>query len=100
MSEKVDQEFVEYVVKSIVDHHEDVTTDRVVDEMGVLITLRVNTEDLGKVIGKKGQTINSIRTVLRALGMKSKARINLKLEEPDRPEREEKSETPSETQAE
>jgi len=85
MKEKVDQEFVEYIVKSIVDYPEDVKTERVVDEMGVLITLKVNTEDLGKVIGKKGQTINSIRTVLRALGMKSKARINLKLEEPERP---------------
>ena len=93
MSEKVDQEFVEYIVKSIVDHPEDVTTDRTVDEMGVLITLKVNDEDLGKVIGKKGQTINSVRTVLRALGMKSKARINLKLEEPNRPERQESEET-------
>jgi hypothetical protein len=89
MAEKADQEFVEYIVKSIVDNPEDVNTERVLDEMGVLITLRVNTEDLGKVIGKKGQTINSIRTVLRAMGMKSKARINLKLEEPDRPAQEE-----------
>jgi hypothetical protein len=96
MAEKVDQEFVEYIVKSIVDNPEDVSTERVLDEMGVLITLRVNTEDLGKVIGKKGQTINSIRTVLRAMGMKGKARINLKLEEPDRPAVEEKSETPTE----
>jgi len=95
MSEKVDQEFVEYIVKSIVDHPEDVTTDRTVDEMGVLITLKVNDEDLGKVIGKKGQTINSVRTVLRALGMKSKARINLKLEEPNRPERQESEEAPA-----
>lgn len=95
--EKVDQEFVEYIVKSIVDHPEDVSTERVLDEMGVLITLKVNDEDLGKVIGKKGQTINSIRTVLRAMGMKSKARINLKLEEPNRPAQEEpKAETPAE----
>ncbi|MDD3773793.1 MAG: KH domain-containing protein [Patescibacteria group bacterium] len=93
--EKVDQEFVEYIVKSIVDHPEDVSTERVLDEMGVLITLKVNDEDLGKVIGKRGQTINSIRTVLRAMGMKSKARINLKLEEPNRP-MEEKPETPVE----
>lgn len=97
MAEKVDQEFVEYIVKSIVDHPEDVSTERTLDEMGVLITLKVNTEDLGKVIGKKGQTINSIRTVLRAMGMKSKARINLKLDEPDRPQQiEEKPATPVE----
>ncbi len=81
-----DQEFVEYVVKAIVDHPEDVKTERRVDEMGVLITLKVNPEDLGKVIGKKGQTINAIRTVLRVIGIKNKARINLKLEEPQKAE--------------
>jgi len=79
----MDQEFVEYIVKAIVDHPEDVKTERKVDEMGVLIILKVNSEDIGKVIGKKGQTINSIRTVLRVLGMKNKARVNLKLEEPE-----------------
>ncbi|MCD6194642.1 KH domain-containing protein [bacterium] len=81
-----DQEFVEYVAKAIVDHPEDVKTDRRVDEMGVLITLKVNPEDLGKVIGKKGQTINAVRTVLRVIGLKNKARINLKLEEPEKKE--------------
>jgi len=81
--EIMDQEFVEYIVKAIVDHPEDVKTERKVDEMGVLIILKVNSEDIGKVIGKKGQTINSIRTVLRVLGMKNKARVNLKLEEPE-----------------
>ena len=54
--------------------------------MGVLITLKVNPEDLGKVIGKKGQTINAVRTVLRVIGLKNKARINLKLEEPEKKE--------------
>lgn len=81
-----DQEFVEYVAKAIVDHPEDVKTERRVDEMGVLITLKVNPEDLGKVIGKKGQTINAIRAVLRVIGLKNKARINLKLEEPEKKE--------------
>jgi len=79
-----DQEFVEYVVKAIVDHPEDVKTERKVDEMGVLISLKVNPEDVGQVIGKKGLTINSIRNILRVVGMKNKARINLKLEEPQR----------------
>jgi len=80
-----DQEFVEYILKAIVDNPNDVKTDRKVDEMGVLISAKVNPEDVGKVIGKKGQTINSIRTVLRVLGMKNKARVNLKLEEPEKP---------------
>ena len=80
----MDQEFVEYVVKAIVDHPEDVQTERTVDEMGVLITLKVNPEDVGKVIGKRGATINAIRTILRVLGMKNRARVNLKLEEPQK----------------
>ncbi|MCD6421803.1 KH domain-containing protein [bacterium] len=84
MEKKVDQEFVEYVVKAIVDHPEDVQTERTVDEMGVLITLKVNPEDVGKVIGKRGATINAIRTILRVLGMKNRARVNLKLEEPQK----------------
>src|SRR3990172_4472740 len=86
-----DQEFVETVVKAIVDNPSDVKTKRSVDEMGVLIELTVNPEDMGKVIGKEGRTAKSIRTLLRVLGAKNNARVNLKIEEPeggrqDRPE--------------
>lgn len=78
-----DQEFVEYVVRSIVDRPEDVSSERTVDEMGVLITLKVNPQDLGQVIGRQGQTAKSIRTLLRVVGAKNHARVNLKVYEPD-----------------
>lgn len=78
-----DQEFVEYVVKSIVDHPDDVKVDRRVDEMGVLITLSVNPEDMGQVIGRQGATAKSIRTLLRVIGAKNNARVNLKINEPE-----------------
>jgi predicted RNA-binding protein YlqC (UPF0109 family) len=87
-----DQEFVEYVVKALVDNPEKVKVSRTVDEMGVLINLAVDSSDMGKVIGKEGRTAKSIRTLLRVLGAKNNARVNLKIEEPeggrqDRPER-------------
>jgi len=78
-----DQEFVEYVVKSIVDHPDDVKIDRTVDEMGVLITLTVNPEDMGQVIGRQGATAKSVRTLLRVIGAKHNARVNLKINEPE-----------------
>ncbi len=78
-----DQAFVEYVVKAMVDHPDDVSTDRVVDEMGVLITLKVNQEDLGQIIGRQGQTAKSLRTLLRVVGAKNHARVNLKIYEPE-----------------
>ncbi len=78
-----DQEFVEYVVKALVDRPEDVTTERAVDEMGVLITLKVNPADLGQVIGRQGQTAKAIRTLLRVVGAKNHARVNLKIHEPE-----------------
>jgi len=78
-----DQEFVEYVVKCLVDRPEDVKTERAVDEMGVLITLHVNPADLGQVIGRQGQTAKSIRTLLRVVGAKNHARVNLKIYEPE-----------------
>ncbi len=78
-----DQEFVEYVVKGIVDRPEDVSSERTVDEMGVLITLKVNPQDLGQVIGRSGQTAKSIRTLLRVVGAKNHARVNLKIFEPE-----------------
>jgi len=78
-----DQQFVEYVVKSLVDHPDDVKTERTVDEMGVLITLHLNPEDMGQVIGRQGQTAKALRTLLRVVGAKHKARVNLKIVEPE-----------------
>jgi hypothetical protein len=78
-----DQEFVEYVVKSIVDHPDDVKVGRAVDEMGVLLTLTVSPEDMGQVIGRQGATAKSIRTLLRVIGAKNNARVNLKINEPE-----------------
>lgn len=78
-----DQEFVEYVVKSLVDHPDEVKAERTIDEMGVLITLSVNPEDMGQLIGRQGQTAKSIRTLLRVIGAKNDARVNLKILEPE-----------------
>lgn len=78
-----DQEFVEYIVKSIVSHPDDVSTERKVDEMGVLLILKINPEDMGFVVGRQGQTARAIRTLLKIIGAKNNARINLKIEEPE-----------------
>ena len=75
----IDQQFVEYIVKSLVGYPDDVSVERVIDEKGVLLTLTVNPEDLGRVIGKRGVTAQSLRTLLRALGSKNDARYNLKI---------------------
>lgn len=79
----IDQEFLEFVVKSIVNHSEDVTTDRTVDERGVLLTLHVNPEDMGYVIGREGQTARALRILLKIVGAKSNARVNMKIYEPE-----------------
>ncbi|MCC2631678.1 MAG: hypothetical protein K0S20_377 [Patescibacteria group bacterium] len=86
--EVTDQQFVEYVVKAIVDHPEDVQTERTVDEMGTLISLHVSAEDMGTIIGKEGRTAKALRTLLRVFGAKNNARVNLKIIEPEggRPE--------------
>ena len=78
-----DQEFLEYLVKSIVDHPDDVKVDRKVDEMGVLLSLKVNAQDMGQVVGRQGATAKSIRSLLRIVGIKNNARVNLKIEEPE-----------------
>ena len=85
MAEKKTQdlEFLEYVVKSMVDHPSDVKVERKVDEMGVLLSLRVHPEDMGQVVGREGSTANSIRTLVRIIGIKNHARVNLKIEEPE-----------------
>ncbi len=77
-----DQEFVEYVVRALVDVPESVKVERRVDEMGVLITLDVDPNDMGKVIGRDGATAKALRTLLRVVGMKNNARVNLKINEP------------------
>lgn len=81
--ESTDQEFVEFVVRALVDNPDDVKSERTVDEMGVLITLKVNPQDLGQVIGRQGQTAKSLRTLLRVVGAKNHARVNLKIYEPE-----------------
>lgn len=78
-----DQDFIEYVVKALVDRPEEVKAERTVDEMGVLITLHVNPQDLGQVIGRQGQTAKALRTLLRVVGAKNHARVNLKIYEPE-----------------
>lgn len=84
MAEKhQDLDFVEFIVKGIVSHPEDVKIDRKVDEMGVLITLNVNQEDMGALIGREGSTARAIRTLTRIVGLKNNARVNLKIEEPE-----------------
>lgn len=80
---EMDKEFVEYVVKALVNNPNDVTVTRSVDDMGVLLELSVNPEDMGKVIGKAGATAKSIRTLLRVLGSRSDERVNLKIVEPE-----------------
>ena len=96
-----DQKFVEDVVKAIVDSPDKVITERTIDEMGVLIKLTVDPSDMGKVIGKEGKTAKSIRTLLRVLGAKNNARVNLKIVEPEGSERAEKDNdsTPTENKA-
>ncbi|MCD6232945.1 KH domain-containing protein [bacterium] len=78
-----DKDFLEYIVKSLVDHPDDVKIDRKVDEMGVLLSLKVNPEDMGQIIGKAGSTARAIRTLVRIIGLKNHARVNLKIEEPE-----------------
>ena len=80
---QTDKDFVEYVVKQIVEHPEDVVVEREIDEMGVLITLKVNRDDMGKIIGKSGQTAKALRILLRIVGSKNNARVNLKIVEPE-----------------
>lgn len=87
-----DQEFLTMLAKSLVDHPDDVVVDRRVDEMGVLLTLKVNPMDMGQIVGRQGSTAKAIRSLLRIVGIKNNARVNLKIDEPEggrgpRPER-------------
>lgn len=78
-----DQEFLENLVKALVDHPDDVRVERKVDEMGVLLSLKVNAQDMGQVVGRSGTTAKAIRSLLRIVGIKNNARVNLKIEEPE-----------------
>lgn len=83
MENSADQQFLEFLVKSIVDHPEDVVVKRQIDEMGVLLSLKVNPQDMGQIIGREGSTAKAIRSLLRIVGVKNNARVNLKIEEPE-----------------
>ncbi len=83
ISQGPDRDFVEHIVKQIVLYPDDVEVARSVDEMGVLITLKVHKDDMGKIIGKNGQTAKSLRVLLRVIGSKNNARVNLKIVEPE-----------------
>ena len=83
MANELDQQFLEFIVKSIVSSPNDVTTERTVDERGVLLTLNINPADMGYVIGRRGQTAQAIRTLLKIVGAKNNARVNLKINEPE-----------------
>lgn len=78
-----DQEFIEQTVRALVNHPDDVKTERTIDERGVLITLHIHQEDMGYVIGREGQTAKALRTLLRIVGAKNNARVNLKIHEPE-----------------
>lgn len=80
---ELDQKFLEDVVKALVEKPDKVEISRTVDEMGVLLTLKVDQDDMGKIIGRDGNTAKAIRTLLRVVGMKNNARVNLKINEPD-----------------
>ena len=83
MEKFADQTFLEFLVKALVDHPDDVEVSRKVDEMGVLLTLKVNAIDMGQVVGRQGATAKAIRSLLRIVGIKNNARVNLKIEEPE-----------------
>lgn len=82
-----DVNFLDFVVKALVEHPEDVKITRTVDEMGVLLTLDIHKDDMGKIIGREGNTAKAIRTLLRVVGMKNNSRVNLKINEPAGAER-------------
>ena len=83
MDNTADQQFLEHLVKALVDHPDDVQINRKVDEMGVLLSLRVNPMDMGQVVGRQGSTAKAIRSLLRIVGIRHNARVNLKIEEPE-----------------
>jgi len=95
MAEYPEKDFLEFLVKSIVDHPDDVEVERKIDEMGVLLSLKVNRQDMGQVVGRDGSTAKAIRSLLRIVGVKNNARVNLKILEPEGGRRPERSERPA-----
>ncbi len=95
MTQVSDERFLEHIVKSLVDNPDDVTIERKVDEMGVLLSLRVNPSDMGQIIGKDGSTARAIRSLVRIIGLKNHARVNLKIEEPEGGRQPKKEEVPA-----
>ena len=83
MAKDQDKEFVEFIVKAIVNKPDEVTVVRQVDDMGVLLSVKVNPEDMGLLIGRQGSTAKAIRTLARIIGMRNNARVNLRIEEPE-----------------
>ena len=83
MAKENDKEFLQFLIESLVDHPKDVKVERKVDEMGVLLSLKVNPEDMGQIIGRVGSTAKAIRNLVRIVGLKNHARVNLKIEEPE-----------------
>jgi len=81
--EEQDKSFLEIIVKNIVGNPDDVAVERTIDERGVLLTLKVNAADMGYVIGRKGQTAQAIRTLLKIVGAKNNSRVNLKIYDPE-----------------
>lgn len=79
---ETDQAFLEYVVKALVDHPDAVETTRTIDQTGVLLTLSTHPDDMGKIIGKGGKSAEALRILLRIVGMKGNARVNLRINEP------------------
>jgi predicted RNA-binding protein YlqC (UPF0109 family) len=92
VAKEFDQEFAEFLVKAVVSNPDEVAIERTIDERGILLSLTVNPSDIGYVIGKKGQTAQSIRTLLKAIGAKNNSRVNFKIIEPNKPERSEGAE--------
>lgn len=84
---ELDEKFLKSIIEQIVDNPDDIKIERTIDEMGVLLTLSVHKDDMAQVIGKSGRTASAIRTLLRIVGMKLEARVNLKIEEPEGSER-------------
>jgi predicted RNA-binding protein YlqC (UPF0109 family) len=91
-----DVAFLEFVVQSLVDHPEEVKVERKVDERGVLLTLHVNQNDMGYIVGRGGTTAKAIRTLLRIVGIRNNARVNLKVDEPEGSNRRRTFDAPSE----
>jgi len=83
VAQEFDKEFVEYIIKSIVKNSDEVKVTRTVDELGVLLTVKVDPQDMGLLIGRSGSTAKAIRTLARIIGMRNNARVNLKIEEPE-----------------